>query len=145
MKVTLAVLADAANRSDTGKLNLLGLFQTIYAASIPAIHPQMYLVLVFKASPGEKGSTQKIKLVLSDEDGGIILASPDYSIVVPDDPDVRSPDLNMIINVPNLVLPKFGDYSFEVLLNGSSLTDVPLRVQAIAPPPAEDEPSSNSP
>jgi hypothetical protein len=145
MKATLAVLADAANRSDNGKLNLLGLFQTIYAASTPAIHSQMYLVLVFKASPGEKGSTQKIKLVLSDEDGGIILASPDYPITVPDDPDVRSPDMNMIINVPNLVLPKFGDYSFEVLLNGSYLTDVSLRVEATAPTSAEAEQASDSP
>src|SRR5436189_5805888 len=98
MKVTLAVLADAANQTDNGKLNILGLFQTIFTSSVPVQNPQMYLVLVLKASPGEKGSTARLKLVLIDADGAPVFATTDYPIPVPDTPLVYSPVLNLIFS-----------------------------------------------
>ena len=50
MDVTLALLADAANVSQDGKLNILGIFNGLGAAAFPATHPSMHLVLRFEAS-----------------------------------------------------------------------------------------------
>ena len=55
MDVTLAVLADHANVSDQGKLNILGIFDRILASNFPAVHPQLHPVLRFSASPAERG------------------------------------------------------------------------------------------
>src|SRR5688572_1005154 len=69
MEITLAVLADAANRSTEGKLNILGAFGNLYATGYPTGHPLMQLVLRMQASPGEVGQTKELKIVLIDADG----------------------------------------------------------------------------
>lgn len=131
MKVLLSALADAANTTDNGKLNVLGVFQTIQASSVPAMHPQMALVLRFKASPGEKNSEHKIKFVLADPDGTIISTTSDLPLTIPDVPAV-SPEFNIIINIPTMVFPKFGEYMFDVLLNGNIIVELPFSVEPIA-------------
>src|SRR5437870_3980178 len=98
MEVTLGVLADAANRADNGKLNMLGVFQTLYAYEVPARHPQMCLVLVFKDSPGEKGTTQRIKVVLMDEDGTQLGTPPEIMLDIPSDLPGLGPQFELILN-----------------------------------------------
>jgi hypothetical protein len=44
MQVPLALLADHANVSAEGKLNLMGAFDVINARRFPAVHAQMHLV-----------------------------------------------------------------------------------------------------
>jgi hypothetical protein len=134
MEVVLSALADAANTTDTGKLNVLGVFQTIYTSAVPARHPQMYLVLRFKASPGEKGHEHQLRFVLVDEDGTQVLSSPPYVVVVPIEDRSLNPEFNVIISLPNLPLPKFGRYIFDILVNNSSTKQVPLSVEPIPPP-----------
>src|SRR5215217_3944288 len=48
MEVKLAVLADYANVSQDGKLNIMGIFQEINAPSLPFPLPQMFLVVPFE-------------------------------------------------------------------------------------------------
>ena len=60
MRVKLALLADSANVSREGKLNLLGIFDAIFARELPTSHPHMHLVLRFEALPADAGSTVAI-------------------------------------------------------------------------------------
>lgn len=69
MKVTLAVLADYANITREGKLNILGIFDVIHAHDFPMTHPQMQLVMRFEADIAEAGKTKKLEIKLMDEDG----------------------------------------------------------------------------
>src|SRR6185436_5289009 len=46
--VKLALLADGANATAEGKLNILGIFNALHAASFPCAHPHMCLVLRFE-------------------------------------------------------------------------------------------------
>src|SRR5215217_4763717 len=69
MEVKLAVLADYANVSQDGKLNIMGIFQEINATALPFPLPQMYLVLTFEAGPAEFGSEKQLRVVLVDSDG----------------------------------------------------------------------------
>ena len=55
MNVRLAVLADYANVTGDGKLNILGIFDRINLLQIPAVHPQMHLVLRIEAHPSGIG------------------------------------------------------------------------------------------
>lgn len=53
MNAKLALLADFANQSADGMLNILGAFDTIYAVKSPAVHPEMKLVVRFEVHPAE--------------------------------------------------------------------------------------------
>ena len=46
MEVKVALLADGANVSREGKLNLLGIFDTLFARSFPTTHPRELVAVV---------------------------------------------------------------------------------------------------
>ena len=62
MELSLALLADGANLSREGKLNLFGIFDTIFARTFPTTHPQMQLVLRFEARAEEAGQTHTVEV-----------------------------------------------------------------------------------
>jgi hypothetical protein len=45
MQVAFAVFADAANLSQEGKLNVLGVFDALQVGTLPAVHPRAHLVV----------------------------------------------------------------------------------------------------
>ena len=49
MHVSFALFADAANISQEGKLNILGVFDALQVAAVPAVHPRATLVVRLKA------------------------------------------------------------------------------------------------
>ena len=48
MEVQVAVLADCANVAAGEKLNIMGIFDTIFARDFPTVHPFMALALRFR-------------------------------------------------------------------------------------------------
>ncbi len=56
MYCSFALFADAANLSQEGKLNVLGVFDALHVASVPAVHPRATLVVRLKASPDDAGT-----------------------------------------------------------------------------------------
>ena len=54
MRVTLAVLADYANISQEGKLNILGIFDRIAVAEVPTSLPQMHFIMRLEAHAAER-------------------------------------------------------------------------------------------
>ncbi len=54
MDIQIAILCDAAT-DNNGKLNILGTFDTIYSAQLPATHPQCSIALRMTFSKGEEG------------------------------------------------------------------------------------------
>ena len=56
MHVSFALFADAANLSQEGKLNILGVFDALQVASLPAIHPRAHLVVHLKGTGVDMGA-----------------------------------------------------------------------------------------
>ena len=56
MHVSFALFADAANLSQEGKLNILGVFDALQVASLPAIHPRAHLVVHLKGTGTDVGA-----------------------------------------------------------------------------------------
>lgn len=56
MNVTFALFADAANISQEGKLNVLGVFDAIQVASLPTVHPRATLVVRLKGTRADVGT-----------------------------------------------------------------------------------------
>src|SRR5215213_5870866 len=55
MHVSFALFADAANLSQEGKLNILGVFDAVQVATMPSIHARATLVLRLKGSSSDIG------------------------------------------------------------------------------------------
>lgn len=126
MKVIFAVLADYANVSAEGKLNVMGIFNFIHVSSVPARHTSMNLVMRLQAHPAEYGSSQRVRVSFADADGNRVF-NLEGDIAVGTDPH-RLGYFDQIIGLNNLPLPKLGDYSFDILVNEQHEFSVPLKV-----------------
>jgi hypothetical protein len=116
MDVTLAVCCDAANVSREGKLNLLGIFNSIHAAEFPCTHPHLALVLRVEARIGEEG-TYPLEIQLVDEDGQQLFDISGQLALQGAQPG-RPMTAQTIMDINNLQLPRAGTYAFEIFLGG---------------------------
>ena len=55
MHVNFALFCDAANISQEGKLNILGVFDALQIGTLPAVHPRATMVVRLKAAEGDEG------------------------------------------------------------------------------------------
>jgi len=135
MQITMALVAEAANRSENGRLNLLGVFHTLHAVTTPCQHPMMALVISFEATAMERGTRQKVGIKLVNADGKPVFALPDSELEVPADPTAITPQLNMIANMAGIQFENYGSYQFEIHIEGELAGRVPLR---LVPPPQQN-------
>lgn len=68
----MALIADEANLSQDGKLNVLGAFDRIVAAQFPMIHPKMVFVFRIEAGYADGGAKLPVRVRLMDEDGEVL-------------------------------------------------------------------------
>jgi hypothetical protein len=124
MDVTLAVSCDAANVSREGKLNLLGIFNSIHAAEFPCTHPHLALVLRVEARLGEEG-VYPLQIKLVDEDGQQMFDIGGQLSLQGAEPG-RPMTAQTIMDINNLQLPRPGTYAFEVFLDGHHTRSVAI-------------------
>lgn len=136
MNVKLAILADYANVSTEGKLNILGIFERINVTSLPALHPQMHLVLRLEAHPTERNRVHAMQIRLQDPDGETVFEL--NGEVVPRGPADQPTLNNQILSLTNLALQKIGDYNFVIFVDNDLKAETPLSVGFGAEPPDED-------
>lgn len=127
MEVTLAVLADYANVSKEGKLNILGVFSEINPPSLPFKLPQMYLVLSVEIAPTEKLSELPTKILLWDEDGDERL-SLEQTLQLPPLEGARERAINQVVGLAGVRFDRPGDYAFHILMAGEERRSLKLRV-----------------
>jgi hypothetical protein len=132
MEVKLALLADYANVTKEGKLNVMGVFSQINAPVLPWVHPQMQLVLQLEAGPAEWGKDKRLEIKLLEQDGRHIL-SIGADLKVPRGQSGRPVQLQSIMSFVNVPFEAEGDYCFHILLGEDEKKGVPLRV-SLTPP-----------
>ncbi len=127
MRVTLAVLADYANITREGKLNILGIFDVIHVQNFPVTHPQMQLVMRFEADISEAGKTKKSEIQLMDDDGKRLFVLGGEFTFGPGQPgEVMGSNQILTINMMKFESP--GNYEFKILINDELKAEVPLKV-----------------
>jgi len=135
VEVTLALLADYANVTKDGKLNLMGVFTIINAPALPWVHPQMQLVLQFEVGPADWDTEKGIEIQLLGTDGNQLSAIKGNVKVTR--PQLARPlQINSIMSINNLKFSNEGDYVFLVRLDGEIKREIPLRVNYVPAPPA---------
>lgn len=131
MKITLAAVADYASVSMEQKLSVMGIFDTIWAASFPVTHSTMFLVLRVQFSYEDSGTTGDLRMRLEDEDGKRLMDGQ-LGGPVPNIPPGQRPNANLIMAMVNVQFPKAGDYAFVIEQSGVEVHRIPLKVAARA-------------
>ena len=126
MEIVLATLADAANTTKDGKLNVMGMFDTLYAGAMPVTHPSMQLVLKIRIEPSETDREHEIEIRCMDEDGEeLFKVSGGFSVKAAPG---RAATFNHTVGINNLTFQKFGGYTFPIFINRDLKRTVELEV-----------------
>lgn len=131
MEVTLALLADCANVTAEGKLNILGVFDSILAENFPTVHNQMNLIFRLEANAAEAGSRKDLLILLMGEDGQKLVTLSATMEFTARDPNKSGEQFvaDQIIGMQNVRFEKPGIYQIAILVNGDTKKTLMLRVR----------------
>ena len=127
MKVRFAVLADYANVTQEGKLNIMGLFEKIHVSKFPVKFPAMQLIIRFEADVSERNQHRAVQVRLINGRGERVLELGGTIIISSENPDSLL-YLNQLMTLRDLVFTDPGDYQFDIYIGGSLAHSVPLKV-----------------
>lgn len=130
MHVSFALFADAANLSQEGKLNILGVFDALQVGTLPAIHPRAHLVVHLKGSGADIGSHTVSFRWLSPSGQELWNSSGDLNVGAPP-PGVGEMDLPLIAQL-DLPMDAAGAYTMAIAIDGSHTVDVGIHVRTAA-------------
>jgi hypothetical protein len=130
MHVSFALFADAANLSQEGKLNILGVFDALQVASLPAVHPRAHLVVHLKGSGADVGAHTVSFRWLSPARQELWSSSGDLNVGAPP-PGVLEMDLPLIAQL-DLPIDAAGSYTMAIAIDGTPTIDVGVHVRTTA-------------
>jgi hypothetical protein len=131
MHVSFALFADAANLSQEGKLNILGVFDALQVATLPAVHPRAHLVVHLKGTSSDIGPHTVSFRWLSPSGQELWTSSGDLNVGSPP-PGITEMDLPLIAQL-DLPMDAAGSYSMAIAIDGNHTMDVGIQVRSQAP------------
>lgn len=117
MLLDLLLIADYANLTVDGKLNVMGIFNSIHATQFPASHAEMFLVAKLSADPSEYGTKRKLAIRLLDEGGKLIASLLEREIEIPHGKEGKGVEIRQILKLTGLIFPQPGAYQFSMLVD----------------------------
>ena len=131
MHVSFALFADAANLSQEGKLNVLGVFDAVHVGSLPAVHPRATLVVRLKGTIADAGG-HAVTLSWKNPRGAELWSSTAELNVNAPPGHAAEMDMPLIASI-DLPLDSVGDYSMLISLDGKVHAETRLHVRAGSP------------
>lgn len=133
MRIAFALLADAANLSQEGKLNILGVFDAVHVATLPAVHPRAHLVARISGGRSDVG-THAMSLTWRGPNGSTIWSTSGELRVETPPTGVDEMDLPFVAAL-DLPVDRAGTFTLSIAIGGREMAVVPLQVRSAAPPP----------
>ena len=130
MHVSFALFADAANLSQEGKLNVLGVFDALQVATLPAVRPRAHLVVHLKGSSLDVGSHTVALRWLNPTGQELWSSSGELNVGAPP-VGVLEMDLPLIAQI-DLPMDAAGGYVMTVSIDGDSASEIPVQVRTTA-------------
>jgi hypothetical protein len=129
MEIEVFSLCDAAT-GDSGKLNILGAFDSIFVRKLPAIHSQCSIALRLRYRRSEEG-THEVNVNIVDEDGKHIVPPLKGKMELRMRSNVSSSSANLILSLNGLKFDKAGEYSIDLLIDGEQRGSLPMFVNMV--------------
>lgn len=133
MRIPVAFVADEANVSTEGKLNVMGIFDRIAAVQFPVVHPRMVFVFCVEADAADGGRLFPVRVRLLDGRGETLFdATGDLSPPVV--PAGEFSTANQVFALVGVQFPQPGTYRFTVDVGGAVTHETRFLVQQQAVP-----------
>jgi len=129
MKIEIFALCDAATEQQ-GKLNLLGSFDHLLAKQEPVGQPGCTLAIRLRFTKNEEGQ-HLIRVTFGDEDGKLVMPPLEATVGVRVAPNESTVVAHLILNMQQLILPRFGEYSIDLAIDGRAESTLPLYVRRL--------------
>jgi hypothetical protein len=131
MHISFALFADAANLSQEGKLNVLGVFDALQIGTLPAVHPRATLVVRLKADHEDVGVHAMAFGWVGPSGDEIWSSSGEVEVGAPP-PGATEIDIPVIAAI-DLPIQEAGTHSMRIELDGELRTELFLHVRLGAP------------
>jgi hypothetical protein len=129
MKTEIFTLCDAATEQQ-GKLNLLGSFDHLHAKQAPISHPGCTLALKLRFTKIEEGN-HTVKITFGDEDGKLVMPPIEFPLTIAVAPGESTATSHLVLNMQQLKLPSFGEYTIDLAVDGRAEAALPLYVRQL--------------
>ncbi|MGI8509798.1 MAG: DUF6941 family protein [Gemmatimonadaceae bacterium] len=130
MHISFAVFADAANLSQEGKLNVLGIFDALHVSAFPSLHPRAHFVVRVKGNASDIGAHQLGFHWTNPHDTELWTSTGELQVEAG---PIQAIEMDLpIIAVVDLPLDSPGQYTMRVVLDGEPVTGATLFVNGPA-------------
>ena len=129
MRVEIFTLCDAATVDAAGKLNILGSFDRLNAATTPVVHPQCALAIKVRFQRIEEGQ-KRLRVTFIDQDGAAVMPSVEATADVKFPGNDSSVTISLAVNIQQLKLPRIDEeYSIDLAVDDRHEASIPLFVK----------------
>lgn len=129
MQVSFAVFADAANLSQEGKLNVLGVFDALQVGAMPSVHPRAHLVVHLKGGLKDVGRHTVTLRWINPQGSELWNSTGELNVGQPPS-GVTEMDLPLIAQI-DLPIDSAGAYRMTVSLDDRQSAEVPVQVRTV--------------
>lgn len=130
MKVEIFSLCDFASSDASGRLNIIGVFDSIYAREVPATHGLCALAIRVRFDKIEEG-LKKFRISFVDSDGNPVMPAMEMQIQVRVPPIFQQANVQVVFLIPQVKFPNFGEYSIDLAIDGRQEAATPLNVRQL--------------
>lgn len=132
MEIEIFSLADFANDSGNGKMNILGTFDQINVPALPFVLPHCAVATRIRIANSELGP-HSFEIVCIDPDGNEFQRLPG-NLNVQKNPNADYSAFNLPLNISNFKVDKIGKYAFELHYDGEFRSGLTMHVVMINGP-----------
>lgn len=127
MDIEIFTLCDAA-ADYHGRLNILGVFDTIFSSQVPARHPHCSIALRLRFEHIESGH-HPLRLHIVDVDGKSVIPQIEgnFDVKIPDNATHAS--VNLVLNLGQLQFNHFGEYEIKLAIDNRQESSLPFWVR----------------
>jgi hypothetical protein len=126
MLLRYAILCDFANVTQEGKLNILGVFDRLFAVNFPAIHRELFLVTCIETEPEDEGGQHEMQVQLINQDANVLADLRGQINLGP-----GKQIINQLHVFQDLRFETPGAYQFNIFLNNRNVKTIDLELQHV--------------
>lgn len=128
MRLRYGLIADYANVTQDGKLNILGVTDRIFANTFPAMHRDLFLIVCIETEAEDDGATREIHVQMINADGQTITELKGQL-------NIQGPKqvLNQIHLFRDVWFTAAGSYQFNVFFDGKMVHTIDLELLVLPP------------
>lgn len=132
MEMTVGALADYANRTDDGKLNIIGAFDRVVSAQFPFTLAEMFVIVHLRQDAGETRGQRDLQIELFGPDGRAVLSiRRGFEAGAGDGTPAGS--IHSLVRLKGTVFPRPGQYEFVVRVDDARVGAIPIEAALRSP------------